>query len=305
MNTKNSGSGTCFREVAEKWLDTVAARKNRSWKQQKRQLERHVYPAWKNRDITDLRRRDVYLLLDGLDGKVLPNRILALLKTVMNFAVLREWVEKSPADGIPMPRHERPRQRVLTMGELSVVQEACVQLGYPFGSFVQMLMLTAQRRTEVASMRWAEIDFDSMNWVLPAMKTKSYTAHSVPLSSFSAALLKGISVNGEFVFSNDGRTHISGFSSGKRQLDARANSVRGQVEGWRLHDLRRSAATHMVRLGARETIVSRILNHSQNGLTTRVYALHSHAADKRCALQNWGKELKRNLGNIAGHDLAS
>lgn len=286
--------GVRFEEVAEKWLESVASRKNRSWKQQRRQLQRHVYPSWKNKEVAELKRRDVYLLLDEINGVVLPNRILALLKTILNFAVSREWLEKSPAEGVPMPRREKVRQRVLTMREISFLQDACIRLGYPFGFFVLMLLLTAQRRTEVASMRWAELDFVNRDWILPDIKTKSNVAHSVPLSSFAIDLLDHITPNGEYVFTSDGCTHISGFSRGKRLLDLRANFHGGRIEGWRLHDLRRSAATHMVRLGALETIVGRILNHSQHGLTSRVYALHSHTAGKRQALEHWGAELRRN-----------
>jgi integrase len=105
-------------------------------------------------------------------------------------------------------------------------------------------------------------------------------------------VLKAVPRLGEFVFTTDSRTHISSFAKGKARLDTFIKAG-GSVEPWRLHDLRRTAATHMVRLGVTETIVGRVLNHAPKGVTAKVYALHSYVPEKRSALDRWAAEVSR------------
>ena len=86
---------------------------------------------------------------------------------------------------------------------------------------------------------------------------------------------------------------MTNYAKLKTRLDAFLAASGGAVAAWRLHDLRRSAATHMVRLGIREEVVGRVLNHAVKGVTARVYALHSYAPEKRQALDTWAKEVER------------
>jgi integrase len=86
---------------------------------------------------------------------------------------------------------------------------------------------------------------------------------------------------------------MTNFAKLKGRLDAYVTAAGGALEPWRLHDLRRSAATHMVRLGAREEVVGRVLNHAATGITARVYALHSYGPEKREALEMWAQEIER------------
>jgi integrase len=98
---------------------------------------------------------------------------------------------------------------------------------------------------------------------------------------------------GEFVFTYDGETHVSGYAKAKSRLDSFIAAGDATVSPWRLHDLRRSAATHMVRLGVTEDVVGRVLNHAPKGVTAKVYALHTYAPEKRSALDRWAAELMR------------
>jgi integrase len=145
-------------------------------------------------------------------------------------------------------------------------------------------------------MRWANLDFDTATWTIPAAATKSDRQHAVPLSPLTVATLELLPRIGEFVFTTDGRTHTTNFAKLKGRLDTYVTAAGVTLEPWRLHDLRRSAATHMVRLGAREEVVGRVLNHAATGITARVYALHSYGPEKREALNKWAAEIERALG---------
>ena len=264
-----------FGAVAKHWIEKVAQRKNESWQYQERRLELHILPAWRDRKIVDIRRADVRALLDGLEGVVLPNRALALVKTIFRYALSQDWIDFSPAEGIRKPQIERERDRVLTMSDVAQIWKATELLGYPFSPYIRLLTLTAQRRTEVASMRWDDLNLDAGMWTIPAADTKGERRHFVPLSPLAVQILNPLPRLGVHVFTTGGRTHMTNYAKLKTRLDGFIAASGGAVAAWRLHDLRRSAATHMVRLGTREEVVGRVLNHAVKGVTARVYALHS------------------------------
>jgi len=233
-----------FGAVAEAWIDKVAKPKNSSWKLQERRLEMHVLPKWRDRKIASITRADVRDLLEGVEGDVLPSRVFAIVKTVFRYALSRDWVDASPVEGLQRPSTDTPRDRVLTMEELAAIWKASALLGFPFGQYLKILMLTGQRRTEVASMRWQDVDLDAGTWIIPANETKSNRTHLVPLAKAVVDLLREAPKLGEFVFTHDGETHISGYAKAKARLDAFLTAADAKVAPWRLHDLRRSAATH-------------------------------------------------------------
>ena len=268
---------------------------------QKRRLELHVLPAWRDRKIADIRRSDVRDLIGGIEGASLPNYVLAVIRPIFRFAVAREWIDASPVEGVSKPLHEQSRDRVLSMEKVAAVWKAAGLLGYPAGQFVRILLLTAQRRTEVASMRWQDVDLDAATWIIPGAETKSERTHLVPLSAAALAILREVPQLGPYVFTSDGETHLSGYAKAKSRLDTYVAAAGVKLTPWRLHDLRRTAATHMVRLGVSETTVGRVLNHATAGVTAKVYALHSYAPEKRSALDRWAAELVRAIeGRAAG-----
>lgn len=294
------GVDRTFGEVAEAWIAKVAKPKNKSWKLQERRLEMHVLPSWRHRKIAEIRRADVRDLLDGIEGDVLPNRVLTVVKTIFRYALSREWIEASPIEGIAKPKDETPRDRVLDMGEIARVWHAAGLLGYPSGSYVRLLILTAQRRNEVAGMRWDGLDLPERTWTLASGETKATRAHLVPLSPLAVRILDDLPEIGPFVFTTDGKTHIHNFAKTKQMLDTFIAAKGEPLAPWTFHDLRRSAATHMVRLGITEAVVSRVLNHAATGVTARVYALHSYAPEKRHALDTWAAEVDRAVNGSRG-----
>ncbi|WP_454019844.1 site-specific integrase [Azospirillum sp. Marseille-Q6669] len=169
-------------------------------------------------------------------------------------------------------------------------------MGYPFGTLVQMLLVTGQRWEEVAQMRWEQITNDV--WTLPRARTKADRAHEVPLSTLAMTILSGIPrFSGPYVFTTTGGLKpVSGYSKAKLRLDAKSG-----VQGWRIHDLRRTCGTGLARLGVPLTTISRVLNHAEGGVT-RIYARHSYLPEKREALEAWGSRITNLLRNGEDHE---
>ena len=286
-----------FGAVAGAWLDKKRAdtRRNRSIELQARRLELHVLPKWRDRRIAEIRRSDVRELVEGIEGDVLPNRVLTVIRTIFRFALSRDWIDASPAEGIAKPKDEFARDRFLDMDEVRAVWAASKLLGYPFGPYVQAMLLTGQRRTEVAAMRWDEVDMGAATWLLKAADTKGDRAHLVPLSPPMIELLKGLPRFGEYVFTSDGETHISGFAKIKGRLDRLVAAGGRPPEAWTFHDLRRTVSTHMARLGVQRDIRGRLLNHAVQGVTDRHYTPYDFATEKRDALDKWSAEVARGI----------
>lgn len=296
-----------FGAVANAWLQKKRAdkRRNKSVELQARRLELHVLPIWRDRKIAEIKRSDVRDLIEGIEGDILPNRVLTVVRTVFRFAMSRDWIDASPVEGIAKPKDETERDRFLDMGEAKRVWDATALLGYPFGPYVRALLLTGQRRTEVASMRWGDVDLDAATWLLKAADTKGERAHLVPLSAPMVELLKGLPRLGDFVFTTDGETHISGYAKGKSRLDAFLAAGGDPLASWTLHDLRRTASSHMARLGIAKDIRGRVLNHAVQGVTERHYTPYDFAKEKRSALDRWAAELMRAVEGKAASKVVS
>lgn len=301
--------------VSENFITRYAKPKNRSWKGTEALLANHVLPEWGTRDIRTIRRAEVRDLLDKLaDGGMGAgvNRVLASLRKMFGWAVERDYLEASPAEGVKAPSNEVERDRALTDVELVRVWRAAEAVGGFHGAFIKTLILTGQRRSEVAGMRWEDVDTDKAVWTLSREATKGDRSHEVPLSRQALAALP-TDRTGEFVF--PGRRNyregvavevpISGFSKIKTALDAKAIGATSEqaaergdearpLAAWRLHDLRRTAGTGMARLGVPVGTISRVLNHAEGGVT-KIYVRFGFLDEKRAALAKWGEHVERLL----------
>src|SRR5262249_20754519 len=153
------------------------------------------------------------------------------------------------------------RDRVLSDAELLKVWRGGEQLGWPFGPITQLLILTGQRRNEVAGARWAEFDLEKRLWAIPRERRKGSVSQNVPLPEKALEILTELPRFGsDYVFpaQRGGRGgHVSGYSVAKRRLDQLSS-----VTGWRLHDLRRTIATGLQALGARLEVIEEVLGHA-------------------------------------------
>jgi integrase len=168
--------------LAEQFLDLHAKkRRPATYSQYRTILRNDVIPAWGGRSVHDIGRRDAIELVESMarERPVMANRALATLSKFFGWLVVRDVLKSSPCVGIERPATERPRERVLTDAEVAAIWTACDQLGYPYGPCIQMLILTGQRRGEVAGMRWEEVGGDT--WSIGADRMKARQAHLVPL----------------------------------------------------------------------------------------------------------------------------
>src|SRR5262249_46314246 len=150
----------------------------------------------------------------------------------------------------------------------AAVWAASESLDYPYGPYVRIVILTAQRRTEVASMRWRDIHLDKAIWVLQPEFTKARRTHDVPLSTMALEILKKLPrfAEGDYVFThNCGSTHMRTYYEAKQHVDATVVATGKKLERWTIHDLRRTAATMMAERGVLPHILSAILGHSAAG----------------------------------------
>jgi integrase len=307
-HSQAAASDGTFEQVARQFVDRYARPKNRTWENTARFLGlkpgedddleltgRGAAKEWGGRKISDIRQADVIRLLDRLVDQGNPisaNRTLAALRKLFNWAEGRYGLPGNPCDKVEMPGEETARDRILTDEELAKVWRAATKAHSHFGVVVKLLILTAQRRSEVAAMEWRELDVPGKLWKLPRGRVKNDNGHEVPLSAEALAVIEGVRrVKGrELLFTTTGRTPISGFSKAKLELDEESG-----VRDYVLHDLRRTAASGMARVGVSLPVIEKILNHSSGTFRgiVGVYQRHSFADEKRAALDLWGAHVAR------------
>jgi integrase len=240
------------------------------------------------------KRSDVVRVLDQMIAAGTPyraNRALSCLKKLMAWALDRGMVDINPVAGLKPPASERSRERILTDGELGDLVAAADQEGYPFGDLIKLLILTGQRRSEVAEVRWSEIDFEARVWTIPGARTKNKQSHTVPLSAATMDVLRGLPrfLGSDYVFTTTGETPISGFGRAKDRLFAAV-----EAPDWRIHDLRRTVASGMARLGIVPHVVEKVLNHKSGIISgvAAVYNRYGYDLEKRDALEKWSNALR-------------
>jgi integrase len=248
---------------------------------------KRLQSAWRARPIASITRRDVIAHLDRVadtSGPAAANRTKAVVGKLFSWALSRDLVAASPVAGLPRPAPHVMRERVLDDRELASIWRAAELLGYPAGSFVQLLILTAARRSEVSRLAWQEIDLQARLWRLPRERAKNNVPHEIPLSEAAIAVLEACPRIGDrFVFTMNGVAPIWGFSKIKCEIDNAAD-----VRGWTFHDLRRTAATVMAdKLGIAPHVVSAVLGHVQGDRIARTYNKARYIPEKRAGLDRW------------------
>jgi integrase len=220
------------------------------------------------------------------------NRALSALKKLMNWALDRGMIDVNPIAGLRPPHRERTRKHVLPDEDLAALLSAADAEGYPFGDAVKLLILTGQRRSEVAEMRWSEIDLERAVWTIPPARSKNGQSHDVPLSTSVVSLLRSLPrfLSSDFVFTTTGRVPITGFGRMKRRLATAAGKT-----DWRIHDIRRTVASGMARIGVDPHVIEKVLNH-KSGIISGVAAIYNrygYEKEKRLALKKWAEYVRR------------
>ena len=285
-------------ELVEEYIERHAKIKKKSWAEDLRILNKDVIPNWADRKAKDISRRDIIDLLDTVVDRGSPisaNNLHARLSKMFKFGVRRGLLDTSPFVEIELPSKRTSRDRVLSEEEIRIfwnrLEDANTHIRIKLA--LKLLLITGQRRGELALARKEEFDLQNAIWTIPAERCKNGLSHRVPLSEIAIRTINQLIENG------DGSTWLipSPFGYGQPfTLRAISRSIRNNRDYFDLprftpHDLRRTAASHMTGLGIPRLVVSKILNHVETGITA-VYDRHGYDNEKRGALELWGKRLE-------------
>jgi integrase len=273
-----------------------------SYREAVRHLEKYSAPLHPLPiDVVD--RRMISERLDAIakgSGAVTSNRARATMSAMFTWAMRAGLALSNPAANTNK-RDETPRERALKDDELRTVWQALGNGQY--GTIVKLLILTGQRRDEIAGLRWSEIDFDRGIISLPGTRTKNNRPHEIPMTAMMRSLLEAQErTERELVFGK-GTGPFAGFSACKAVLDARIAELNGRpLAPWVLHDLRRSAATGMAEIGIQPHVIEAVLNHvsGHKGGIAGIYNRAQYSAEKAQALARWDEHIAAviNHGNV-------
>jgi integrase len=254
-------------------------------------LDRLVLPKWRGRMVHEIRRRDVIALVEDIatDRPIMANRTLGVLSKFFNWLVARDVIAASPTHGVEMPGQETARDRVLDDNEIRALWAACEDDAV-FGAAVRTMLLTGARRTEVSAMAWSELDAEERLWTIPKERSKNKHEHKVALSPLAWQVITSVPrISETFVFSTSGDGPIRNFHRVKDHLDGKLKFEQPFV----LHDIRRSVASGLQRLGVRVEVIEAALGHTSGvraGIVGR-YQRHDYADERRDALQRWSDHI--------------
>jgi integrase len=283
----------------------------------------------KDREPNSISRTEIRAALRkrALTSPISANRQLAYAKAFFNWCVAEEIVSTNPAQSIPKPSSERPRDRHHSLEELQEIWRAAVELGYPFGHLVRLLMVLPMRREELAAMPIAEVDLGPEGaiegvWTLPAERTKRSNALRVPLAPLARGIVREAIKHearpkkSPFVFSTTETSSVSGFAKAKRRLDrtiAAKRAKEAEASGaepvvmphWTFHDLRTSFTTLACEeLGVDAAVADRILNHVASATTSKIMRVYNKSElfeQRRAALRAWENLVReRVIGEESG-----
>ena len=285
-------------------------------------LRKHILPAWGGRKVRDITRRDGVLLARRIKvhSPVMANHVKALAVQLLNFAAEEGHIAANPLAGLRRPTKEKSRERTLTVDEIrqlwnaldarvSVQQGGSLKKGrsaakrgsrqeprltLPMALALKLLVVTAQRRGELMGAKWAEFNLEGKLWTIPGSRTKNGKEHTVPLSELATAMLRELrelSKDSEWLFPPRQKARRKDQPMTEAALTRAAARNQCDLEHWTPHDLRRSAASHMNRIGVDALVVERVLNHELGGVLG-IYNRHSYATEKADALDRWDTELR-------------
>jgi len=279
-----------FEACANDFVDKYCKPNLKTWKSVESGLKRHAIPAWGHMPAKDVRRRDVVELIDKVASKApgQSNHLRAYLSKMFNWLLEREVVEVNPVVGVAKRHKSQPRDRILNEAEIKALWKATGEMGGAFGNCVRFLLTTGVRRGEASLLRWEELEGDFA--LLSASRMKGGRDFKVALSSEAQSIVENMPRLGEYVFTTDGRSPISGWSKTKRQLDEMMEKeLEGPVPDWRLHDLRRTVASGLAMLGFRAEVIKRVLGHAANAndVTEVHYNWHNYDKEALEAVQAW------------------
>lgn len=264
-------------------------------------LQREVLPEWRGRDARTIEPHEVIELLDKIvdrGARVMANRVAAILTQLFKFGIHRRIVSTSPVQLLYRPGgKEKPKERTLTDDELAayLANPKAATRYTRLAHAMTILLLTGQRRGELALARWRDIDFDARTWTIPDENSKTGRGHVVPLSDWAVRefrALQRLAKKSAFVLpANGGSRPIDPklLTRGVARCQKRMQEL--GIAPFTLHDLRRTCRTGLARLKVPPHIAERVLNHAQEKIAG-TYDKHEYLDEKRDALEKWAQHLE-------------
>ena len=270
----------------------------------------HVKPVLGSKPLPKITRSDVVAVFDRMPDCQVANRrnVFAVLRRMFRWAVSRGDIDRSPMEGMETPPAVKARDRWLSDQELARIWEHAPKTHHCFGPIVRLLIVTGQRREEVSSLSWEELEQFERMWTLPGDRAKNGEPNRIPLNELAVAVLDAVAGKSTWprrgkVFSTSTGGGFTGYHKGKEKLDRMVAEDGGDpIAPWRLHDLRRTLATGFQRLGVRFEVTEAVLNHvggSRAGVAG-IYQRHDWKAEKREALDLWNNHVVSILAKADG-----
>ena len=295
-------AGDTFADLFNRWLDQHAKPKKKSWKADADLFERHLRSRLGSIRVAELNRRHIIDALDDLAAAasgIQANRCQSLVTATLNWALSEDLIVASPAAGIRKRAKEAARERVLSDDEIRLWWRALDLHTSPrVAAVLRLLLLTGLRLSEVCGMRRGELQGDV--WEIPGDRTKSGLPHSAPLTPRVLAILnENIDETSPFVFPAIDRgkrldkpmsrhTPDHAFAELAVEIEMVDNDSKPNIG---VHDLRRTAATNLAKLGVGEDLIDRIQGRVRRGSVGWVYNRHAYLNEKRDALARWEAHL--------------
>lgn len=285
-----------FSDARERFLkDTEARTKQSTVDEYRRLLTKHFKFT---KSLSDLTRSDVMKVIEQLTTTPSEKQhAFVAVRTMMNWCCRHGLVELSPVP--PLRIQQTERSRILTDDELKMVWQRAEQVGYPYGTLVQLLILTGQRRGEIAGLRWSWICKGII--VFPEGFTKNKREHSLPIGVRTQAIISTIpkqvidEQTSDLLFPARGKldTSISGWSKYKKAFDKPL-----EIAPYTLHDLRRTYSSNLARIGAPIHVTEKLLNHVSGTISgvAAVYNRHNYFEEMRDAIHLFEDEFSQIIG---------
>ena len=294
-----------FKGVLERFIEEYARPSNRRWADAKRVIAYDTLPAWSERPVSSFSRQEVSELISGV-RKRSPSSARALfaqLRRLFGWCVEEGLLERSPVEGMRGPPAAESRERWLNDGEIWLLWRALEVEGGPFEPLFKLLLLTGQRREEVTGMRWRELNLNQAEWEIPRERSKNKAGHAVDIAPAAMEVLCTLSAKNALLFTTNGATPMSNHAKYRQRLlvrmralaaaEPRAAVGTGQIEDWRVHDLRRSAATGMASLHFAPHVIEAVLNH-RSGIRSGLVANYQRfelRPERQAALHSWSRHV--------------
>jgi len=275
---------------------TTRTKSGRYWVELEARFESEISPGLGggNRVPSSITKAEIRELIQRKAKRypVAALRMFQGLRPFFQWLVEQDILSKNPMDGLRPPPKPESRDRILSHEEIRLFWSMAYSLGYPFQQFFHLLLVTGQRRTEVAEMHQLEIL--PTTWIIPKERSKNGKEHLVYLSPQALAILESFPrPNSKYMFTTTLVTPISGFHKAKQALDED-----DEIPNWRIHDLRRTVASEMQRIGILPQVIDKVLNHTDLKALRAIYQRYDYFEEKEQALRRWGNELQSILGGL-------